>query len=301
MTIPGHQQVIETIPITRIHVLNPRTRNKRLHREIVDNISAVGLKRPVTVRRRPGPGEPEYDLVCGEGRLEAFRTLGASDIPAVIVDADENECLVMSLVENIARRQHRPIDMMHEIGTLHRRGYNDIEIAEKIGFTASWVNMVIQLLERGEERLLAAVETGLVPISFAVDIARAESEESQLILLEAYEAGKLKGKKLGVVRRMLDQRLRRRKTVPDSGLGRKPTRRRITATELMRLYQREADKQRILVKKSDFTQARLLFLVEALRDLLSDESFCTLLRAENLATMPRALATRLGSEVLHDR
>lgn len=296
MTVPSHPQAIQLIPIARIHVLNPRARSRRQHREIVENIETIGLKRPVTVRRRPGDGEPAYDLVCGEGRLEAFRMLGAAEIPAVTVDAQESDCLVMSLVENIARRQHRPIDIMHEIGALRRRGYNDAEIAEKIGCTASWVNMVVQLLERGEERLLAAVETGLIPISFAIDIARAETEESQGVLLEAYEAGKLRGKKLGVVRRMLDQRLMRRKSVPDSGLGRKPVRRRITTAELMRLYQREADKQRILVKKSDFTQARLLFLVEALRDLMSDEGFSTLLRAEGLATMPRALAARISRE-----
>jgi ParB family chromosome partitioning protein len=65
----------------------------------------------------------------------------------------------------------------------------------------------------------------------------------------------------------------------------------------MRLYQGEAEKQRILVKKSDFTQARLLFLVEALKDLMSDEGFTTLLRAEGLTTLPRVLAARVGGEL----
>jgi ParB family chromosome partitioning protein len=194
MTAPIHPQKIELIPIARIHVLNPRTRSRRQHREIVENIETIGLKRPVTVRRRPGGSEADYDLVCGEGRLDAFRMLGATEIPAVVIDAEESDCLVMSLVENIARRQHRPIDVMHDIGALRQRGYNDAEIAEKIGCTASWVNMVMQLLERGEERLLAAVETGLVPISFAIDIARAETDEAQTVLLDAYETGKLKGK-----------------------------------------------------------------------------------------------------------
>jgi ParB family chromosome partitioning protein len=59
------------------------------------------------------------------------------------------------------------------------------------------------------------------------------------------------------------------------------------------MYQREAEKQRLLVKKSDYAQAKLLFLVEALKDLLADEGFMTLLRAEGLATMPRALETRI--------
>lgn len=118
----SQRQTIEMIPIARIHVLNPRARNKRQHREIVDNIEAVGLKRPITVSRRPGGGPVRYDLVCGEGRIEAFRMLGETEIPAIVIEAPEADCLVMSLVENIARRQHRPIDIMQEIGSLHQRG-----------------------------------------------------------------------------------------------------------------------------------------------------------------------------------
>jgi ParB family chromosome partitioning protein len=291
-------QQIEMIPISRITVLNPRARNKRQHREIVNNIEAIGLKRPITFSRRPGEGSPRYDLVCGEGRLEAFQMLGQTEIPAVVIEAAEAECLVMRLVENIARRQHRPIDLMEEIGSLHRRGYNDTEIAAKIGVTPSWVNMIVTLLERGENRLVAAVETGLIPISLAVDIARANTDEAQHELIDAYESGQLRGKKLGVVRRMLDQRMKRNgRAAAVHGLGRRNANRRMTSTDLMQIYQREAEKQRILVKKSDFTQTRLLFIVEALRDLLSDDGFTTLLRAEQLETMPRALAMRISGDM----
>ena len=108
-------QQIELIPISRITVLNPRARNKRQHREIVNNIETIGLKRPITVSRHDGPSGPRYDLVCGEGRLEAFQMLGQSEIPAVVIEASENECLVMRLVENIARRLHRTIDVMREV------------------------------------------------------------------------------------------------------------------------------------------------------------------------------------------
>ena len=46
---------VAIIPIARINVINPRARNKRTHREIVDNIEAIGLKRPITVTERAGP------------------------------------------------------------------------------------------------------------------------------------------------------------------------------------------------------------------------------------------------------
>lgn len=287
-------QQIEMIPISRINVLNPRSRNKRQHREIVNNIEAIGLKRPITVSLRQGPGGPRYDLVCGQGRLEAFQMLGQEEIPAVVIEAAEDECLVMSLVENIARRVQRPIDVMKEVGELRKRGYSESDIARKIGVHNSWVSMVVSLLERGEQRLLSAVETGLIPITMAMEVAKAETEEAQNLLLEAYETGKLKGKKLASVRRLLDQRLRSRgKGIHTSRMGPRGSR-RITANDLLQVYQREAEKQRLLVKKSDFTQTRLLFIVEAIKDLLSDEGFVTLLRAEGLETMPRALAIKIA-------
>jgi ParB family chromosome partitioning protein len=291
-------QTIEMIPISRITVLNPRARNKRQHREIVNNIETIGLKRPITVSKHDGPGGTRYDLVCGEGRLEAFQMLGQTEIPAVVIEASESECLVMSLVENIARRVQRPIDVMNEIGALRKRGYTEAEISRKIGITSGWVSMIVTLLERGEERLLSAVETGLIPISLAMEISRAESEEAQNLLLEAYETGKLRGKKLASVRRLLDLRMRgRSKSISAGKFGRKGSTRKLTASDLMQVYQREAEKQRLLVKKSDFTQTRLLFIVEAIKDLLTDDGFLTLLRAEGLETMPRALAMRIAGEV----
>lgn len=295
MTISPQSQDIQMIPLDRITILNPRARNRRNHQIIVDNIEAIGIKRPITVSRRIAGGEARYDLICGEGRLEAFRMLGETEIPAVVIDAPENECLVRSLVENIARRQHRPLDIMQEIGSLHDRGYTDAQIAQKIGCTQSWVCMINVLLSRGEERLVSAVETGVIPLSLAVDIAKAETDEAQNILIDAYAAGKLKGKKLTAIRKILNQRLKRSKSLRSDTLGGRASR-RVTTRDLVRVYQREAEKQRLLVKKSDFAQAKLLFIVEAMKDLLGDDGFRLLLRAEQLETMPQALAARIAGE-----
>jgi ParB family chromosome partitioning protein len=287
---------VDLIPLANVQVLNPRSRNKKQHQEIIDSIKAVGLKRPITVRRGVSSGEDRFELICGQGRLEAFVELGQDHIPAFVVEADEDESLVMSLVENIARRQHRPIDLMAEVGALHTRGYSDSDIAQKIGMSANWVYMVVSLLERGEQRLVAAVETGLIPISLAIEISRAQSSESQRLLLEAFETGKIRGKKVGQVRRLLDQRMKRHKGVSDTGFSRKNPAKRLSATDLMRLYESETQRQRILVKKSDFTQARLLFLVVALKDILSDEGFCAHLKAEGLSKLPKVLASRIGGD-----
>ncbi len=53
-------------------------------------------------------GDPRYVLVCGKGRLNAFRILGETHIPALVVDVTDEDAFIMSLAENIARRGCRP-------------------------------------------------------------------------------------------------------------------------------------------------------------------------------------------------
>src|SRR5690242_10386679 len=94
---------VQMIPVQRITVINPRVRNKKIFKEIVSNIAELGLKKPITVTRREDEDGPRYALVCGQGRLEAYQALGQDEIPAIVVDADTEDCMVMSLVENLAR------------------------------------------------------------------------------------------------------------------------------------------------------------------------------------------------------
>src|SRR3546814_20903589 len=83
MALPA--QRVEMIPIDRITIVNPRLRSKKTFKGIVDNIAEIGLKRPITVTARQGEDGLVYDLVCGQGRLEAFRELDQTEVPALIV------------------------------------------------------------------------------------------------------------------------------------------------------------------------------------------------------------------------
>jgi ParB family transcriptional regulator, chromosome partitioning protein len=286
------QHRVELIPVDAINILNPRVRNRRVFREITDNIAEIGLKRPITVSRARRHNARPYNLVCGQGRLEAFIELGQSAIPAIVVTASEEDCLVMGLVENLARRQHPAVDLMQEIGALRRRGYGDADIARKIGMTSTWVGMVIGLLDKGEQRLVAAVETGMLPISLAVDIAKSDDTGIQRLLTAAYAEKKVRGKKLMVLRRLLEQRARRGKHLSKNLFGQRRAGRAkpVTTEALLRVYREEADKQKLLIKKAEITQSRLMFAVEALRTLRQEKEFIALLKTEGLNTMPRYLA-----------
>ncbi len=287
---------IKAIPIDEIRFLNPRVRNRRNFQEIVQSIAKVGLKRPITVSpRKTDTDSASYDLVCGQGRIEAFIQLGQTKIPAIVIEAEESDCLVRSLVENCARRQHRAIDLLQDIGTLRGRGYDDREIAAKIGVTPEYIHMIGHLLEKGEERLVTAVEAGILPLNMAIEIAKSSDEDVQHALTQAYTEKKLRGKRLVAVRRIIEQRRRSGKQMHDSRFGRRDgSKRPLTGESIIRVYREEAAKQKLLVKKAEVTQSRLLFIVEAIRELRDDENFANLLRAESLDSMPAFLEQRIA-------
>jgi ParB family chromosome partitioning protein len=279
---------VQMIPVGAIRVLNPRVRNRRVFAELVTSIAHLGLKKPITVSKRAdGTG---FDLVCGQGRLEAFMALGQPEIPAILVEAEEDDCLVMSLVENLARRQHTPLELVHDIGALKQRGYSVSEIAAKTDLSPEWTYAICYLFEHGEEKLIAGVERGIIPPTVAIEISKAKDGDVQDALAEAYENKSLPGNQLLAIRRIIEQRNASGKGI--SSLRGVP-RKRVTSDSLVRAYLRETDRQKTLIKKATLAQSRLLFLVNAVRKLLADEHFATLLRAEGLTTMPKPLAERL--------
>lgn len=284
--------VVQMIPVDQINVLNPRSRNRVIFQGIVSNISNLGLKKPITVARRaePADGKP-YDLVCGQGRLEAFIALGQSEIPAIVRDATREDCFLMSLVENLARRQLRPLELLREISTLKSRGYTTAEIAHKIDVHKTYVSGITHLLKHGEERLLTAVDKGRVPLSVAMQIASTDDEGIQKALHQAYEDRTLRGRKLLTVRRIVEMRKNHGKSFSPS--GRRRNNGLQSAESLVRVYRQEADRQQLILKKARVTEHRLLFVVSALRSLFMDENFVTLLRAEGLDNLPAYLAEKI--------
>ena len=280
---------VEFVLVNDINVINPRSRNKKTFAELVESISKLGLKKPVTVSRR---ADARYDLVCGQGRLEAFIELGQERIPAIVIEASQEDCYVMSLVENLARRSHSTFELVQELATLKARGYADSEIARKTGFSTPYVYAILNLLENGEERLPAAVERGIVPYGIAQEIARAREGEVQAALVEAYENKSIPGSQVAAIRAIVDQRNRLGKASLGP-FGRNAPRQRVTSGALVNAYRKETNRQRALARKAAVAEERLAFVITAMRTLLADERFPILLEAEQLQTLPQPLASRL--------
>jgi ParB family chromosome partitioning protein len=285
---------IKMIPVAKIKVINPRLRNKVKFGKIVTNISNIGLKRPVTVNASQNrDGEEKYDLVCGQGRLEAYIALGQESIPAVVISVSKEDAYLMSLVENCARRKYESIELINEIGNLKKRGYKTSEIAQKIDLHPEYVRGILRLLKRGEERLIHGVEKGYIPISLAMEISGASDEDAQRALLNAYESKKLKGKELIKARRLIDKRRSLGKTMPE---GKRIIRNRhstITADTLVKTYRKEVESQNLLIRKAKLCEARLRFIVSALAALFEDGNYLSLLRSEEMATIPKFLTEKI--------
>lgn len=288
MALPA--QRVEMIPIDCITIVNPRLRNKKGFKDIVDNIADIGLKRPITVTARQGPEGPLYDLVCGQGRLEAFRQLGQTEVPALIVTADAQDCLVASLVENCARRQHQAVDLLQDIVGMRKRGHSDSDIAEKTGLTTYYVSSIAKLLEQGERRLVAAVEAGYLPISVALEICESDDQGVQAALHKAYEGKLLRGRSLIAARRLVEVRKRSGKS---TNLEKRLRKQSMTPEALVKAFQEDTERKRMIIKKTEATRNRLVFVVEALGQLANDETFVALLEDEGLDTMPKRLAERI--------
>ena len=285
------EQIIERIPIAQIHIANPRPRSRGRWQMIVANIREVGLKKPITVVRRSEPdadGE-QFDLVCGQGRIEAFLALGETTIPAIIAEAPREDQFLMSLVENIARRPPSNRDILREVRSLRERGYNIADIARKIGMERMYISGIVHLVEHQEVALIEAVEAGRLPISVAVQIANGKDAEVSEALSQAYETGQLRGTKLAAARRLIAKRVEKRQKDGKA----EEVRRKVTGNMLVQVYKQRVREQKALIAKAELTKERLLLITSVMRQLLGDENFITLLRAEGIVDMPKQLKARL--------
>jgi ParB family chromosome partitioning protein len=252
----------------------------------------VGLKKPITVTPRIRNGEEIFLLVCGEGRVKAFKELGETEIPAMVISVSDEDAFIMSLVENMARRRYHPLETLHGIVALRDKGYDKKAIAAKTGLKVERVQGLLTLLERGEERLLVAVERRKIPMTIALTIVASGSDDKviQRALQDAYESGELRGRQLFEAKKVMEYRKNQGRALPNANPKKEKG---MTSSSLVRTYQKEVQRQQLMVKKAEVAQQRLLFVVEALRQLLIDENFSNLLRAEGLGTLPTYLAERV--------
>jgi len=278
---------IQEIPINRIQIINPRERDPAQFSENVASIKRLGLKRPVVVNNRYLSETGKYELVCGQGRLEAVTQLGWESIPSLMVNVDRPTALLMSIAENAARQTPSPIWFAKMVKTMHDSCMTVAEIGEVLGKSEDAIYGYLKLINEGEDILLSAVEQGRVSVSVAIEISRVQDQEQQRLLLEGYEKGEFNIREMNAVRKLLDMRNRFGKTVSTTRNNSKPTKPIRTLEELREEIKRTLAKQEEFVQKSQRAENRLVILSDGFRRLRDDPDWTALIEGAGLTDFPR--------------
>lgn len=115
-------------------------------KELADSIRATGLLQPITVRATPN--RDRYELVAGERRLRAIRSLGWERVPAIVRDYDDRTMLTLALVENLQREDLNPIEEAEGYARLSGDfGLTQNEIAELVGKDRSTIANLLRVLQ----------------------------------------------------------------------------------------------------------------------------------------------------------
>jgi len=112
--------------------------------ELVDSIRAQGLIQPILVRKTTDG----YELIAGERRWRAAKELGLGKIPVIVKDADDDQSLAISLIENIQRENLNPIEEAKAYQQLTDEfDLTQEEVAGKVGKDRATVANILRLLK----------------------------------------------------------------------------------------------------------------------------------------------------------
>lgn len=123
---------------------------------LAESITQYGMIQPITVRAVDGI----YQIVTGERRWRAARMAGISEIPVIIITADDKKAAELALVENIQRSDLNPIEEAEGFASLIQEyGLTQEEAAKRIGKSRTVVTNALRLLSL-PEKVRKLIESG---------------------------------------------------------------------------------------------------------------------------------------------
>jgi len=128
--------------------------------ELAQSIKSQGLLQPILVRKKTN--QDKYEIIAGERRYIACKKAGLSKIPAIVCDLTDEECMVVSLVENLQREDLNVIEearALEKIRTL--LGITQDELAKKVGKSRPHIANTLRLLQL-EDKILQSIEDGVL-------------------------------------------------------------------------------------------------------------------------------------------
>ena len=136
-----------SLPITQVEpgLKQPRKRfDDQSIADLADSIRLHGIIQPLTVRRL---ASGYYQIIAGERRWRAAKLAGLSEVPAVIIEADDRTVMELGLIENLQREDLNPIEEANGYRTLmDEYGLTQEEVAQQVGKSRSAIANALRLL-----------------------------------------------------------------------------------------------------------------------------------------------------------
>ena len=171
-----------TLDQIEVNPFQPRTNfNQEAIEDLAKSIQALGVIQPITVRKTDSE---TFQLVSGERRLRAAKSVGLLTIPSFIRTADDQESLEMALVENIQREDLDPI----EVALSYQRLIDEIELtqeelSERVGKKRSTITNYIRLL-RLDPIIQTGIRDGFISMGHGRALISVEERSTQLSIYE---------------------------------------------------------------------------------------------------------------------
>ena len=178
---PAGKSPYQVLPIHKIEP-NPEQPRQDFNEEelaaLAASIAEHGIVQPLTVRSLGTSGY--YQIIAGERRWRAARIAGLTEVPAVIMDADDRKTMVLALIENLQRQDLNPVEealgyqrLMEEFGLTQE------EAASKVGKSRPAVANALRLLGLCPE-VQEMVRSGKLSAGHARAVLALKTEKDQL-------------------------------------------------------------------------------------------------------------------------
>ena len=158
---PEEEGNLRMRPLQRVEP-NPdqprRDFNEEELQALADSIAVHGILQPLTVRELPQ--SQYYQIIAGERRWRAARLAGLTEIPALVVEADDRKAMELALIENLQRQDLNPVEeALGYQSLLTDYGLTQEEAAQRVGKSRPAVANALRLLNL-EAKILEMVKTG---------------------------------------------------------------------------------------------------------------------------------------------
>lgn len=176
---PLEKSAYQLLPIYKVEP-NPDQPRQGFDEEelqaLADSITVHGIIQPLTVREMPNG---YYQIIAGERRWRAARMANLSDVPAVIIEADDKKAMELALIENLQRQDLNPLEEALGYQTLmNEYGLTQEEAAGRVGKSRPAVANALRLLGLCPE-VQERVRKGELSAGHARAILQLKSEKKQ--------------------------------------------------------------------------------------------------------------------------